>query len=513
MRHYFFSLFLIFHTSLWSQIKLEIPKDSVYFYANMSYGSITNSGSFTNLTIKNNGDSRLEKLLSIDMRSPTWNLMAGVKYKQHAFELGYGILSHHSGGQYIVETAPEKLTKAFSTVRSMNYVPFRYYYQFPNISSRISAAVGVGLGVASFSDDGRDFVSDPIERNLVEYFPDGKTFSIYELTDEEQLKRSTLAYELNGRLNWQIGKRLGFNFDFNYIYSPKTIRKTDFSIVPQIGKTHSGTINSNLTSSMVSVGVKYYISKPPPQIEKRSKNEIESRVENKNHFYIGSDVGYFYNGGNFKGNINTGILRQSLWGTSTYRKLTLNIGYRMPKYALELSYQKLNNFNDFVYEEWKATPQSKPLILARDDGGISSQYFAMRLYRSLHDSHKWRLYAGAGIALAQFSKNDASEDFQPGLTSSQFLQNDANPSVNLRIDYNDFKKLRKTTWCLEGNLKAERILSKHWQVNFWTRYIYNPQTVRTIKFDIKDNKGQNRFGETSTSLSSFAIGTGLSYTF
>lgn len=514
MRTFFFIYtFLMLPAYGWTQLKIEKPKESLYFYTNMSYGSATNRGSVADLSIKSNGDSRINKLLSIDRSAPMWNLMVGAKYKRHAVELGYGMIAHHSGGEYIVESAPEKLPSAFSTVRSMNYVPLRYYYRAFNWGAKMSVELGAGVSFASFPDDGRDWVSEPRERNYVEYFPDGKTFSITELTDEEQIHRSALNYELNARLNWQIGKRLGFNCAYNYIYSPKIIRKTDFSIIPQIGKTHSGTINSSLTSSVASLGFNYYISSPPFQKQKQDEKEEEDEEKSKNYFYISSDVGIFYNQGNFKGGVSSGILEQNIWPTSTRHNLALNIGYDMSKYAVELSYQKLHNFNDFIYEEWKPAPEINALKLARDDSGVSSNYFAARLYRNfIHKSNNWRLNVGTGIALAQFSKSDASKDFQAKSTSHQSLKYDPDPSVNLLIDYTDFEKLREQTWCLEGNLKAERLLSNRWRINFWTRYIYNPQAVRTVKFDISTNKGQKRSGETSTSLSSFGMGVGLKYT-
>ncbi len=516
MRNYFFLLVsLIFNAHLlFGQIKAYKPqseqKDKIRFYAGFDYGSATNHGSFAKLVLSNSGDVRMGKQLSIDASYAMAHLTLGAKYKRHAVEIGYGSLAHHTGGSYTVETSPEKeATAGFNIIRTMGYVPLRYSYQLFNLTPRVSVSIGAGVGFAFFLDDGRDEFSEPMDRTIVTYYSNGTSFLTRQLTDEEQLKRSTITYELNGRLNWQIGKRLGFNLAGSYIYSPQVIRKHDFLIAPQVGKPHTGTIFSNLNSTALSLGINYYILNPPNPTEKQKKES----VENKNRFYVATDLGYFLNTGNFKGSVSSGTLKPSIWPWVTERRLALNVGYKMSRYAFELSYQKLSIFNSFIYDEVQYEPGTYPVVLGRQSTGALSQYLALRLYRNLlKNSKKWQLNVGIGVAFAKFEEEQVSEVFREKTIYSDVI-GDANDPKKIVVNYSDVEKLKASTVCIEGNFKAERKLNERWQINFWSRYIYNPEVIRTVKFNVNYNKGASRNGEVTTNLTGFAVGTGLQFNF
>lgn len=226
--------------------------------------------------------------------------------------------------------------------------------------------------------------------------------------------------------------------------------------------------------------------------------------------YLGIDLGFTGNSTLNDAAISSGIIRvRPLYFASAAREFAYTIGYARQQHAFELSYQVLRSALNYKYDE----PYTDPLINSivqdsnYDEEGLN--YFVLRYYQDLNrKNRKWHLNVGGGIGIATFNSLTQSTLGKTSITTTY---------PTFTYDFvGDEVLYKKSTLCIEGNVKLQRLIGDHFVLQFWTRGILSPWYVRGLEFQITRSDKPNDppvTGYVKSNMNSFGLGAGIQYRF
>jgi hypothetical protein len=419
------------------------------------------------------------------------SLQFGYQKGKHKWELGLAVETDDNSHDY--KDRVYEYQNGFGSDGSTLTTRLGYSYQILKLNQRWNMDIGGGLNWTN-SLNGEIFGNLSVLGGTIRA-------DFYETL----LKRNVLAIDGKIQLNYALTPHLQAHFFYQYRYAPQNMRSTfafftDTKTKQILDKAY---VYSSPTAVLVGLGLQYNMK---PLFYRKPKEKIDE--ETVKEFHLDLEYGLVMNTGSMKSTVNRGTI--SRWDPTLLisPRAGINAGYRYGRHDVQVGFQTLLNFVNFQYDNIENFQQG------HEQGfGTKAVYLPLRYYYSLFPQReKWKIDVGAGIGLARFIEQDSTDFAYKGSIQEEFtLAN--NTKITYDLTYRERMDRRQTT-CFEGNIRLRRLLyNEHWQFNVWGRYIYNPWSVRTVKFDIKYNNQPDRFGEVSTSFTSFGIGAGLSYVF
>jgi hypothetical protein len=415
----------------------------------------------------------------------------GYQKGKHKWEIGLAVERDDNSFYYENKVNGSNFGKSwdYATVNTR----LGYSYQIYKINQRTNIDLGVGINWTYWLGGSILQPETSVgDKNIVANY--------------KQVLEGKNAIGIDGKLqiNYALSPHWQAHFFYQYRYAPQplTSARAIYTNAQTGAYLEDARIKSTPSAIIVGLGLQYYVQ---PLYERIVKATVREQLIKKIH--VGLEFGLVQNTGSRKSTVNTGAITD--WDPIALisTKLGVNVGYRIGQHDVEIGYQTLNSFLNFQFDNIANRRQS------RDDGfGLKAHYLPLRYYYSLFpDRKKWRIDVGTGLGLARFIEQEPTE-----FTEKTTLQETITFN-NQRVSYSYLDQERmdhRQTACFEGNVRLRRLMyNEHWQFNLWGRYIYNPWSVRTVKFDIKYSNQPPRFGEVSTSFTSFGIGAGLSYLF
>ena len=417
----------------------------------------------------------------------------GYQSNKHKYELGLAVEKDDATWNYVNAAHDANLGSGvdYATLNTR----LGYSYQLLKLNKRTNIEIGGGLNWTHWL--------------VEELWPSYQTTTdkVILSYDEKLERRNSLAIDGRVQLNYALTPHLQARLFYQYRYAPQPLRtiSANYYILGIVSKPDLATITSSATASIIGVGLQYNIK---PLFSRKPKEEVEE--ESVKGFHVGLEYGLFVNTGSRKTTVNYGSIGNSTPIPLLSRRASLEVGYRHGRHDVVVGFQRLKSSLSYKFDD----SQNFYSIQERsDDDGENAYYVPLRYYYSLFPkSQVWKIDAGVGVAYARFIEGLSSE-FVEKMTKEEAML--LNGKVTDSYIYTDKERMNtRETACFEGNVRLRRLFyNDRWQFNIWGRYIWNPWSVRTAKFDIQYNNKPPRFGEVSTSFTSFAIGTGLSYAF
>jgi hypothetical protein len=416
----------------------------------------------------------------------------GYQSNKHKWEIGLSLGRDDNSWTYKNTNLDVQI--GHGTDRPISTMRLGYTYQIYKINKRWTIDVGGGVNwVNLINRDSLNGLGNTDGEKIIWY------------ADETILRKNSFCIDGKIQLNYTLTPHWQAHLLYQYRYAPQYLRSSyavyyDFKTVQKLDAAYT---KSSPSAVLIGLGLQYHIQ---PLFDRPIK-EIKPEISLKS-FHIGLDYGLINNTGSMKSTVNLG----SISGFDPIVLITpragINIGYRYGRHDFEMGFQTLLNFVNFQFDTIGNFTQ------AREQGfGTKAIYLPLRYHYSLLPQRKkWKIDAGVGIGFARFIEQDSTE-FTDKTTIQETITLSNNTVVS--YDYSDKERMNhRQTACFEGNFRLRRqFYNEHWQFNLWGRYIWNPWSMRTVKFDIKYNNQPERFGQVSTSLTSFGVGAGLSYAF
>lgn len=501
----FLSCIQIFATLVSAQIKNEEKPEGKEtpqykrWYLGLELTRISNHGDFsatTDFTPAPSGDNVAQN----------GGIYVGYQYGKHKFELGAHEFLHNCYAFYNVPVQGGYFALTGAGIgRSLLYVPFRYTYEVAKIGQQFTLDLGGSAGLGFFTSKDGDEFSGPFAERIEGTLPNGFGFSFQRNYTERIIRPTTFTFEGTARLNWRLGNHWQTHFATRYLWNPQAIRQLDMRYYLPDGSIKQGIATTSMSSLNLSLGVQYAFGKDKTHTTTTTQTNEEDRKQHP--FYIEPTFGLLYNQGSFKSRVSGGLLSSAAHYPVLSKRWGINIGYQFDRHSIETGYQQISNSVSFNYDKLLDL-----MTNTRTDGNAqAAHYIPIRYYNRLHTTRSGgQIHAGAGVAFAKFI-DPLPTEFTLKQTGEQLIVIDGKPTKAIYTDYE--RMLQRQTLCFEFNGKYQKELSKHWTANVVGRYIWNPSSVREVKFDVKYNNLPPRDGNVKTSFTSFVLGAGLAYHF
>ncbi len=416
----------------------------------------------------------------------------GYQSNRHKYELGLAIEKDDASWNY-TDTIYNEQSGSGSDYSTFN-TRLGYTYQVLKLNKRMHIELGGGLNWTYWLAD--------------EVFPERlvQSSNITGYHREMLLRRNSLAIDGRVQLNYVLTPHLQARLFYQYRYAPqsqRTVSSTYYAIAT--GKILDDVIvTSSATASLIGVGLQYNIQ---PLFNRKPKVEVEEEIVKG--FHVGLQYGFLFNAGSRKATVNYGEIGNGAPIPLLSSRAGIEVGYRHGRHDFEIGFQRLKSSLSYKFGDL----QNFFIQERSDDAGENAYYVPLRYYYSLFPKNQtWKIDAGIGVGYARFIENLPSEFVEK--TMQEEMLTSGSKVIDSYI-YTDKERMNtRETACFEGNIRLRRLFyNDRWQFNIWGRYIWNPWSVRTAKFDIQYSNKPPKFGEVSTSFTSLGLGAGLSYAF
>ncbi len=475
---------------LMAQIKVENLEEKPLLGKTPQYKSWFRSFDLTLQTVQTKVDGS-PNITPVHEQYKNLGVQLGYQQGKHKWEIGLAVEVDDNSHDYKDEVYQHQ--SGFGSDGSTLTTALGYSYQILKLNKRWNVDIGGGVNWTN-SLNGQIFD----DRSVIY----GSVVSSFH---ETLLRRNVLSVNGKIQVNYALTPHLQAHFFYKYRYAPQYMRSifalyTDAKTGQILDRAE---IKSSPSAVLVGLGLQYNVQ---PIFYRKPKENIDE--ETVKEYHISLEYGLFYNTGSMKSTVNTGTIKAWDPVAATNSHPSVTVGYRHGRHDFEIGVQMLCNYVNFQFDNIAATQQS------REDGrGTQAIYLPLRYHLSLFPQReKWKIDAGVGIGYARFLEQDSTE-FTDKTTIQETITVGTNKPIS--YDYSDKERMNhRETTCFEGSFRLRRLFyNEHWQFNVWGRYIWNPWSVRTVKFDIQYSNKPPRFGEVSTSFTSFGLGAGLSYIF